>query len=54
MDLAIGKYQAIEFKLARMEVRAWTARQAHYAAVALMLNGKPFYKKASITKRGGR
>ncbi|WP_106850437.1 acyl-CoA dehydrogenase family protein [Blastococcus sp. Marseille-P5729] len=50
MGQPIGKYQAIEFKLARMEARAWTARQAYYAAAAKMLSGKPFKKEASIAK----
>ncbi len=46
----IGKYQAIEFKLARMEARAHTARTAYYDAAALMLAGKPFKKEAAIAK----
>lgn len=50
MGQPIGKYQAIEFKLARMEARAWTARQAYYAAASKMLAGKPFKKEASIAK----
>ncbi|WP_134322212.1 acyl-CoA dehydrogenase family protein [Cumulibacter soli] len=50
MGQPIGKYQAIEFKLARMEARAWTARQAYYAAAAKMLSGRPFKKEASIAK----
>ena len=50
MGQPIGKYQAIEFKLARMEARAWTARQAYYAAAAKMLSGQPFKKEASIAK----
>lgn len=50
MGQPIGRYQAIEFKLARMEARAWTARQAYYAAAAKMLSGKPFKKEASIAK----
>ena len=50
MGQPIGKYQAIEFKLARMEARAWTARQAYYAAAARMLSGRPFKKEASIAK----
>jgi short-chain 2-methylacyl-CoA dehydrogenase len=47
---AIGTYQAIAFKIARMEVRAHTARTAYYDAAALMLAGKPFKKAAAIAK----
>ncbi|WP_099021753.1 acyl-CoA dehydrogenase family protein [Mycolicibacterium palauense] len=47
---AIGKYQAIEFKLARMEARAHAARTAYYDAAALMLAGKPFKKGAAVAK----
>jgi alkylation response protein AidB-like acyl-CoA dehydrogenase len=47
---AIGKYQAIQFKIADMEVRAHTARLAYYAAAARMLAGKPFKKEAAIAK----
>ncbi|MBJ8348031.1 acyl-CoA dehydrogenase family protein [Antrihabitans sp. YC2-6] len=46
----IGRYQAIAFKIARMEVRAHVARTAYYDAAALMLAGKPFKKQASIAK----
>jgi alkylation response protein AidB-like acyl-CoA dehydrogenase len=46
----IGSNQAIAFKIARMEVRAHTARTAYYDAAALMLAGKPFKKQASIAK----
>ncbi|WP_059017921.1 acyl-CoA dehydrogenase family protein [Mycobacterium sp. M26] len=46
----IGRYQAIEFKLARMEARAHAARTAYYDAAALMLAGKPFKKEAAIAK----
>ena len=46
----IGANQAIEFKIARMEARAHTARAAYYDAAALMLSGKPFKKPASIAK----
>ncbi len=46
----IGRYQAIEFKIARMEARAHTARTAYYDAAALMLAGKPFKKQAAIAK----
>jgi short/branched chain acyl-CoA dehydrogenase len=47
---AIGRYQAIAFKIARMEARAHTARAAYYDAAALMLSGKPFKKQAAIAK----
>ncbi|WP_327093921.1 acyl-CoA dehydrogenase family protein [Nocardia vinacea] len=47
---AIGRNQAIAFKIARMEARAHTARTAYYDAAALMLAGKPFKKEASIAK----
>ena len=46
----IGRFQAIEFKIARMEARAHTARTAYYDAAALMLAGKPFKKQAAIAK----
>lgn len=47
---AIGRFQAIEFKIARMEARAHAARAAYYDAAALMLAGKPFKKQAAIAK----
>jgi short/branched chain acyl-CoA dehydrogenase len=47
---AIGTYQAIAFKIARMETRAHAARTAYYDAAALMLAGKPFKKAAAIAK----
>ncbi len=46
----IGHYQAIEFKIARMEARAHAARTAYYDAATLMLAGKPFKKQAAIAK----
>lgn len=46
----IGRFQAIEFKIARMEARAHAARAAYYDAAALMLAGKPFKKQAAIAK----
>ncbi|GAA1252460.1 acyl-CoA dehydrogenase family protein [Pseudonocardia aurantiaca] len=46
----IGHYQAIQFKIADMEVRAHTARLAYYAAAAKMLRGEPFKKEAAIAK----
>jgi short-chain 2-methylacyl-CoA dehydrogenase len=46
----IGEYQAIQFKVADMEVRAHTARVAYYSAAAKMLAGEPFKKEAAIAK----
>lgn len=46
----IGEYQAIQFKVADMEVRTHTARLAYYAAASKMLRGEPFKKEASIAK----
>jgi short-chain 2-methylacyl-CoA dehydrogenase len=46
----IGSYQAISFKIARMEERAHVARTAYYDAAAKMLAGKPFKKEAAIAK----
>ncbi|HVV22989.1 MAG TPA: acyl-CoA dehydrogenase family protein [Pseudonocardiaceae bacterium] len=46
----IGDYQAIQFKIADMEVRAHTARLAYYHAAAMMLRGEPFKKEAAIAK----
>ncbi|QDQ99066.1 acyl-CoA dehydrogenase [Tomitella fengzijianii] len=47
---SIGEYQAVNFKIARMEARAHTARLAYYDAAARMLAGKPFKKEAAIAK----
>jgi short-chain 2-methylacyl-CoA dehydrogenase len=46
----ISSYQAISFKIARMEARAHVARTAYYDAAAKMLAGKPFKKEAAIAK----
>jgi alkylation response protein AidB-like acyl-CoA dehydrogenase len=46
----IGQYQAIAFKIARMEARAHAARTAYYDAAAKMLAGLPFKKEAAIAK----
>jgi short/branched chain acyl-CoA dehydrogenase len=46
----IGEYQAIQFKMADMEVRTHTARLAYYQAASKMLRGEPFKKEASIAK----
>jgi short/branched chain acyl-CoA dehydrogenase len=47
---AIGRNQAIAFKIARMSVRAHTARVAYYDAATRMLAGRPFKTQASIAK----
>lgn len=47
---AIGKNQAIAFKIAEMEARAHVARCAYYDAAARMLDGRPFKKEAAIAK----
>jgi short-chain 2-methylacyl-CoA dehydrogenase len=46
----IGSYQAIQFKIAEMEVRTHTARLAYYQAAAKMLRGEPFKREAAIAK----
>jgi hypothetical protein len=46
----ISSYQAVSFKIARMEARAHVARTAYYEAAAKMLAGKPFKKEAAIAK----
>ncbi|WP_370944365.1 acyl-CoA dehydrogenase family protein [Amycolatopsis sp. cg5] len=46
----IGEYQAIQFKIADMEIRAHTARLAYYQAASKMLRGEPFKKEAAIAK----
>ena len=47
---AIGEHQAVQFKLADMEVRAHTARLAWYEAARLMAMGRRFKKEAAIAK----
>jgi short/branched chain acyl-CoA dehydrogenase len=46
----IGAYQAIQFKIADMEMRTHVARLAYYDAAARMLAGRPFKKEAAIAK----
>jgi short-chain 2-methylacyl-CoA dehydrogenase len=46
----IGKFQAIQFKVADMEVRAHTARLAYRDAATRMLAGQPFKRQAAIAK----
>ncbi|WP_138443746.1 acyl-CoA dehydrogenase family protein [Sinomonas susongensis] len=47
---AIGRHQAIQFKIARMKARAHTARLAYYDAASRMLAGRPFKTEAAIAK----
>ncbi|RRO13126.1 acyl-CoA dehydrogenase [Saccharopolyspora rhizosphaerae] len=46
----IGEYQAMQFKVAQMEMRTHTARLAYYDAAARMLRGEPYTKQAAIAK----
>ncbi|WP_433354620.1 acyl-CoA dehydrogenase family protein [Microtetraspora malaysiensis] len=46
----INRYQAIQFKIADMEVRTHTARLAYHHAAERMLAGLPFKKEAAIAK----
>jgi short-chain 2-methylacyl-CoA dehydrogenase len=46
----IGHYQAIQFKIADMEVRTHTARLAVHDAAARLVAGLPFRKQAAIAK----
>ncbi|MFU8853202.1 acyl-CoA dehydrogenase family protein [Micromonospora sp. SL1-18] len=46
----IGNYQAIQFKIADMELKAHTARLAYYDAAARMMAGEPFKRQAAIAK----
>lgn len=46
----IGSYQAISFKVARMQARAHAARLAYYEAAQKMLAGKPFKTEAAMAK----
>ena len=49
----IGRFQALQFKIADMEVRAHNARLAWYHAAARMGAGEPFKKEAAIAKLTG-
>ncbi len=42
----IGRYQAIQFKIADMAARVHTARLAYYDAAARLLAGQPFKKRS--------
>jgi short/branched chain acyl-CoA dehydrogenase len=46
----IGANQAIQFKLADMEMRAHTARLAWRDAASRLLSGEPFKKEAALAK----
>ena len=46
----IGRNQAIQFKIADMEVRAHTARLAYLDAARRLLAGEPFRRQAAIAK----
>jgi len=46
----IAAFQAIQFKIADMEVRAHTARLAYYDAADRMLRGADFKRQAAIAK----
>jgi len=46
----IGAYQAIQFKIADMEVRAHLSRLAWRDAAALLTAGRPFKREAAIAK----
>jgi short-chain 2-methylacyl-CoA dehydrogenase len=46
----IGRFQALQFKIADMEARVHTARLAWHHAVAKMQAGEPFKKEAAIAK----
>lgn len=46
----IGAFQAIQFKIADMEMRAHTARLAYHDAAARMLAGEDFKRQAAIAK----
>ncbi|WP_425310782.1 acyl-CoA dehydrogenase family protein [Ammonicoccus fulvus] len=46
----IGAHQAVGFRIARMEARAYASRSLYYSVARLMLAGKPFKKDAAIAK----
>ena len=47
---SIGNYQAVQFMIADMEMRAHTARLGYYDAAARMLAGEDFKRYAAIAK----
>ena len=46
----IGKFQAVQFKVADMEMKTQLARNAYYRAAWLAENGRPYKKEAAIAK----
>jgi alkylation response protein AidB-like acyl-CoA dehydrogenase len=46
----IGAYQAIQFKIADMEMRAYLSRLAWRDAARLLMAGRPFKREAAIAK----
>jgi short-chain 2-methylacyl-CoA dehydrogenase len=46
----LGHYQAIQFMIADMQARAWTARLAWYDAAARLVTGQPVKQQAAIAK----
>jgi len=47
---AIGKFQAVQFKIADMEMKTQLARQAYYRAAWLAEQGRPYKKEAAMAK----
>jgi alkylation response protein AidB-like acyl-CoA dehydrogenase len=47
---AIGEYQAIQFTIADMQARCWSARTAYYAAAARLVAGQPAKQEAAMAK----
>ncbi|MET7593651.1 acyl-CoA dehydrogenase family protein [Streptomyces sp. NPDC004082] len=47
---SIGAYQAIQFKIADMEMKAHTARLAWRDAASRLVSGEPFKKEAALAK----
>ncbi|MGY0024194.1 acyl-CoA dehydrogenase family protein [Streptomyces sp. cg35] len=47
---SIGGYQAIQFKIADMEMKAYTARLAWRDAASRLVAGEPFKKEAALAK----
>jgi short/branched chain acyl-CoA dehydrogenase len=46
----IGEFQAIKFKIADMQARAYTARLAYYDAASRLLAGREFKQEAAMAK----
>ena len=46
----LGHFQAIQFKIADMQARAWSARLAWYDAAARLVAGEPIKKEAAMAK----